>query len=249
MASWQGRSFGLIAPGYEMARVCAAHLMGKTEPVFTGGIPSTKLKLLGVEVASIGDAHGRTPDSISCVVDDPVSGEYRKLVMDMTGTRLLGAVLVGNTSSFGMLDQYYSNQLSLPAQPAALRTLYEADVIAYDDECADSLICLARRDAAWHRLPDTDLHSPLALAHALLRLAETHTCVALLKTRVVPDPGWWGQVKSTLAKAGVACRLIQAPFLDSSSPAPATPSNAAHVRLKSCLRDGCPNHRPKWDPI
>ena len=120
VASWQNATFGLIAPGYDMARVCAAHLMGQTEPVFTGGIPSTKLKLLGVEVGSIGDAHGRTPDSISCVVDDTLSGEYRKLIMDMTGKRLLGAVLVGNTSSFGMLDQYYSNQLPLPAQPAAL---------------------------------------------------------------------------------------------------------------------------------
>jgi len=89
----------------------------------------------------------------------------------------------------------------------ALRTLYEADVIAYDDECADSLIRLARRDAERHRLHNTDLHSPLVLAHALLRLAETHTCVALLQTRAVSGPGWWGQVSSTLGKAGVACRL------------------------------------------
>src|SRR5690606_9562099 len=49
-----------------------------------------------------------------------LSGVYRKLVMDKAGKRLLGAVLVGDTSTFGMLDQYFSNQLALPAQPAAL---------------------------------------------------------------------------------------------------------------------------------
>src|SRR5690606_37218314 len=80
----------------------------------------TKLKLLGVDVASIGDAHGKTPDSNCYVVNDTLSGEYRKLVMDKSGKRLLGAVLVGDTSGFGMLDQYFSNQLPLPAQPAAL---------------------------------------------------------------------------------------------------------------------------------
>lgn len=120
VASWQNSTVGLVAPGYDMARACAAHLLGQAEPTFTGSSPSTKLKLLGVEVGSIGDAHGKTADSISCVVDDTLSGEYRKLIMDKTGKRLLGAVLVGNTSSFTMLDQYYSNQLPLPAQPAAL---------------------------------------------------------------------------------------------------------------------------------
>src|SRR5690606_2974395 len=57
VASWQGRTFGLVAPGYEMARVCAAHLLGRDAPVFQGLLPGTKLKLLGVEVGSIGDAH------------------------------------------------------------------------------------------------------------------------------------------------------------------------------------------------
>ncbi|WP_397474949.1 nitrite reductase large subunit NirB [Pusillimonas sp.] len=119
-ASWQNQTFGLVAPGYDMARVCAAHLLGRSEPVFSGASPSTKLKLLGVGVASIGDAHGKTTDSICCLVNDTLTGEYRKLVLDRTGKRLLGAVLVGDTTSFNVLDQYYSNQLPLPEQPATL---------------------------------------------------------------------------------------------------------------------------------
>lgn len=120
VASWQGGTFGLVAPGYDMARVCAAHLTGATDPVFAGASPSTKLKLLGVDVASIGDAYGKSPDSVSCVFEDDLAGVYKKLVMDKAGKRLLGAVLVGDTSSFGMLDQYFSNGLDLPAQPAVL---------------------------------------------------------------------------------------------------------------------------------
>ncbi len=120
LASWQGGTYGLVAPGYEMARVCAAHLAGDGKPVFRGAQPSTKLKLLGVDVASIGDAQGRTRDSVSCVFEDTLAGVYKKLVMDAQGKRLLGAVLVGDTTSFGMLDQYFANGLALPAQPASL---------------------------------------------------------------------------------------------------------------------------------
>ncbi|QIM47856.1 MULTISPECIES: nitrite reductase large subunit NirB [Alcaligenaceae] len=120
VASWNGNTFGLVAPGYEMARVCAAHLSGNDATLFKGATPSTKLKLLGVEVGSIGDAHGTTPNSVKCVFEDALEGVYKKLVLDASGKRLLGAVLVGDTSSFAILDQYFSNALAMPSKPAAL---------------------------------------------------------------------------------------------------------------------------------
>lgn len=60
-ASWNGSVFGLVAPGYSMARNLAGLLMGEAAVAFTGADMSTKLKLLGVDVGSIGDAHGATP--------------------------------------------------------------------------------------------------------------------------------------------------------------------------------------------
>jgi nitrite reductase (NADH) large subunit len=120
VASWAGSTYGLVAPGYDMARVCAAQLGGKTNTAFKGAEPATKLKLLGVDVASIGDAHGRTPGSINCVFEDALTGVYKKLVMTPDGKRLLGAVLVGDVSAFGILTQYFSNGVTLPDQPAAL---------------------------------------------------------------------------------------------------------------------------------
>jgi nitrite reductase (NADH) large subunit len=58
-ALWGGKIFGLVAPGYTMAKVAASNITGGDDS-FTGADMSTKLKLLGVDVASIGDAHGRT---------------------------------------------------------------------------------------------------------------------------------------------------------------------------------------------
>ncbi len=62
-AAWNGRRFGLVAPGYDMARVAARHLARRDRAAFIGADMSTKLKLMGVDVASIGDAHGRTPQA------------------------------------------------------------------------------------------------------------------------------------------------------------------------------------------
>ncbi len=60
-ALWNQRIFGLVAPGYTMARTLAAALNSDPQGAFSGADMSTKLKLLGVDVGSIGDAHGQTP--------------------------------------------------------------------------------------------------------------------------------------------------------------------------------------------
>ncbi len=63
-ALWNGRIFGLVAPGYTMARTIAGCLDDVCEP-FSGADMSTKLKLLGVDVGSIGDAHATTEGAVS----------------------------------------------------------------------------------------------------------------------------------------------------------------------------------------
>ena len=120
VALWQGRIYGLVAPGYDMARLLAAQLCGDSMAAFTGADMSTKLKLLGVEVGSIGDAHGRTPESKSCYIEDSTTGLYKKLVISADGQKLLGAVLVGDTSDYGSLLQYCLNGIDLPGSPMSL---------------------------------------------------------------------------------------------------------------------------------
>ncbi|MBZ2187783.1 nitrite reductase large subunit NirB [Alcanivorax sp. JB21] len=120
VALWSGRIYGLVAPGYEMARVCAAQLTGDGSRTFTGADMSTKLKLMGVEVGSIGDAQGNAPGATTCVFEDGPAGIYKKLILDAEGKKLIGAVLVGDTADYGMLLQYCLNEMALPQQPAAL---------------------------------------------------------------------------------------------------------------------------------
>lgn len=96
-----GRVYGLVGPGYEMAETAAEDLLGRDRE-FTGADLSTKLKLLGVDVASFGDAHGAAPGSLDVVYSDSRSGVYKKLVVSPDGV-LLGGVLVGDADSYGLL--------------------------------------------------------------------------------------------------------------------------------------------------
>ncbi|MFF8292391.1 nitrite reductase large subunit NirB [Streptomyces sp. NPDC016309] len=97
-----GRVYGLVAPGYEMALTAAATIADEEVDGFTGADMSTKLKLLGVDVASFGDAHGTAEGCLDVVYSDSRSGIYKKLVVDPDGV-LLGGVLVGDAESYGML--------------------------------------------------------------------------------------------------------------------------------------------------
>jgi nitrite reductase (NADH) large subunit len=120
-ALWNQRIFGLIAPGNEMARVAAAHILGKgDDKQFTGADMSTKLKLMGVDVASIGDAHGNTPGAKSYTFIDEQAEIYKKIVVSESGKHLLGAVLVGDADDYGNLLQFALNGIELPEHPEAM---------------------------------------------------------------------------------------------------------------------------------
>ena len=118
-ALWNGQIFGLVAPGYQMARTLADTLSG-SEVAFKGADMSTKLKLLGVDVASVGDAHGRTPGSQSYSWVDGPAEVYKKIVVSQDGKRLLGAVLVGDSNEYSTLLQMMLNDMPLPARPESL---------------------------------------------------------------------------------------------------------------------------------
>lgn len=119
-AAFDGAIFGLVAPGYQMARVAAADLCGEAGAPFAGADMSTKLKLLGVDVGSIGDAHGATPGARSYRYIDEAGASYRRLVVSADGKRVLGAVLVGDNSYYDTLLQYAQNGIAPPADPASL---------------------------------------------------------------------------------------------------------------------------------
>jgi len=114
-----GRVWGLVAPGYEMARVVADRLLGGTAG-FEAGDLSTKLKLMGVDVASFGDAFAQTPGAQAITYSDPVAQVYKRLVVDGDGERVLGGVLVGDASTYQVLVQMSRGDMPTPEHPERL---------------------------------------------------------------------------------------------------------------------------------
>jgi nitrite reductase (NADH) large subunit len=119
-ALWNGRIFGLVAPGYQMAEVAARHVAGETDARFGGADMSTKLKLIGIDVASLGDAPDKTADALNYLYADPVRGIYKRLTVSDDGKQLLGAILIGDATEYNGLLQMMLNAIPLPEHPEDL---------------------------------------------------------------------------------------------------------------------------------
>lgn len=122
--------YGLIAPGYAMAEVaakCVAHDVGISRysedlPAFTGADLSTKLKLLGCDVASFGINHPAPDDKdvSELAWNDSIGGVYRKLILNKAGTKLRGGILVGDASDYEMLHKLAVKSTSELTSPASM---------------------------------------------------------------------------------------------------------------------------------
>lgn len=119
VALFQETIYGLVAPGYDMAETVVQQLLGEHHKVFTGADMSTKLKLIGVDVASFGDALGENPCK-SVVFENQQKGIYQRLNISPDGKQLLGGILVGDAAAYNQLLQLYKNQLTLPPHPEDL---------------------------------------------------------------------------------------------------------------------------------
>lgn len=125
--------YGLIAPGYDMAgvaskivaaeNICIPSDFDKT-PAFTGADLSTKLKLLGCDVASFGvNQPGPDDEDVNTMAwNDCVTGIYRKLIFNKAGTKLRGGILVGDASDYTKLHKLAMTGAELPENPALLLT-------------------------------------------------------------------------------------------------------------------------------
>lgn len=110
VAAINGRCYGLVGPGYTSAEVVADRLVGGGAE-FGEADMSTKLKLLGVDVASFGDAMGTTPDCLEVAINDAVNQTYAKLVLSDDAKTLLGGILVGDASAYGVLRPMVGEEL------------------------------------------------------------------------------------------------------------------------------------------
>jgi nitrite reductase (NADH) large subunit len=117
VALYGGMVYGLVAPGYEMAEIAAANLVGQKR-TFKGADMSTKLKLMGVDVASFGDCFADATKAKAITYEDPFKGSYKKLLFNHEGNRLLGGILVGDASDYGILSMLAKSTETLAMTPS-----------------------------------------------------------------------------------------------------------------------------------
>ncbi len=120
VALYNDMIYGLAAPGYLMAEVALQHITGEAAEMVDQVDMSTKLKLMGVDVASFGDMFGEYQNHRKITYLNRHEGVYKRLNVSSDGTRLLGGMLVGDASEYNMLHQYVANSLPLPENPEVL---------------------------------------------------------------------------------------------------------------------------------
>lgn len=119
VALYQNMIYGLVAPGYEMADVVVQQLNGG-EKAFAPYDMSTKLKLIGVDVASFGDPFCSNTPFRSIVFEDKIKGNYKRINISEDGKYLLGGILVGDAKDYNILLQTVKNKILLPPTPEDL---------------------------------------------------------------------------------------------------------------------------------
>ncbi|KAK4093204.1 hypothetical protein Purlil1_2361 [Purpureocillium lilacinum] len=169
-ASWQGQTFGLIAPGVEMADVLAFNLTQAklhSPRAFKRPDLSTKLKLLGVDVASFGDffadrdgpkhlphkytrklkasagpeAAPETPTVKTLTYKDPFQNVYKKYLFTADGKYLLGGMMIGDTKDYVKVVPMVKNMKELETPPSQLILGAQKEGDDGDDLDDDTQIC------------------------------------------------------------------------------------------------------------
>jgi nitrite reductase (NADH) large subunit len=127
--------YGLVAPGYEMAEVLASNICERMNSAhstklksFTGFDMSTKLKLIGVDVASFGDPFISSDKVRTILFEDKVNGIYKRLNISSNGKYLLGGILVGEASQYNLLLQNYKNKIVMPPNPEGLIIMKQENI-------------------------------------------------------------------------------------------------------------------------
>jgi nitrite reductase (NADH) large subunit len=115
----RGETYGLVAPLWEQARVLADHITGvNPKAAYHGSRTATKLKVAGVDVASMGLREAERDDDETIVFAEPRKGVYKSVVI--RDGRLVGATLVGDIKKIAFLTQAYNDGLALPEERVEL---------------------------------------------------------------------------------------------------------------------------------
>ncbi|SEC23497.1 nitrite reductase (NADH) large subunit [Tenacibaculum sp. MAR_2009_124] len=113
--------YGLVAPGYDMAEVAVNQIIGVESSLMLSSIDmSTKLKLIGVDVASFGEPFMPASKGHSIIFENKTEYLYKRINVSLDGKKLLGGILIGDASDYNVLHQFYLNEMKIPEDASKL---------------------------------------------------------------------------------------------------------------------------------
>jgi len=141
-AQHRGQVYGLVAPLWEQAKVFADQITGRDRTAaYHGSKLATKLKVMGVEVASMGLTEPAGPDDELIQFLEPRKGTYKKLIV--RHGRLVGGILMGDISKAAYLMQAFDRDSPLPEERLSL--LFDlgapSQKVTLDEMPADQQVC------------------------------------------------------------------------------------------------------------
>ena len=141
-AQHRGMVYGLVAPLWEQARVFADHVTGRNrDAAYHGSKLATKLKVMGVELASMGITEPKEPKDEVIQFHEPARGTYKKLIV--RDGRLVGGILMGDITKAAFLMQAFERDSPLPEERLSL--LFDLGAppqkVTIDEMPADSQVC------------------------------------------------------------------------------------------------------------
>jgi nitrite reductase (NADH) large subunit len=141
-AQHRGQVYGLVAPLWEQAKVLADHITGHNmEAAYHGSKVATKLKVMGVELASMGITEPVDEEDEVVQFTEPKKGTYKKLII--RNGRLVGGILLGDISKAAYLMQAFDRGAPLPEERLSL--LFDigapAQKVTLAEMPADAQVC------------------------------------------------------------------------------------------------------------
>jgi len=112
--------YGLVAPGYDMATIAVNQILGEDRMMAENIDMSTKLKLIGVDVASFGEPFMPASKGHSVIFENKTQHIYKRINVSLDGKKLLGGILIGDATDYNMLHQVYLNEMAIPEDAAQL---------------------------------------------------------------------------------------------------------------------------------
>ena len=118
VSEFKGIVYGIIPAAMEQARIAAANILGEEHNIYTGTVPSNTLKVVNVDLTSIGAVNPKDPKYEEIKETNQKKGAYKKLVLDQG--KIVGAILLGNKKGVTSIKRLMAQETDITKHKNAI---------------------------------------------------------------------------------------------------------------------------------